>query len=70
MVPLLVLVFNAQGFPSQHVLHMAIGIVVINSMLAAPLGAALAHRLPVKRLRTLFAVLLYLFAVRMLVGVW
>jgi uncharacterized membrane protein YfcA len=48
----------------------AFALVVVTSMLAAPLGAALAHRLPVKRLRTLFAVLLYLFAVRMLVGVW
>ena len=48
----------------------AFALVVATSMLAAPLGAALAHRLPVKRLRTLFAVLLYLFAIRMLVGVW
>ena len=48
----------------------AFALVVTTSMLTAPLGAALAHRLPVKRLRTLFAVLLYLFAVRMLVGVW
>jgi len=48
----------------------AFALVVCTSMLAAPLGAALAHRLPVKRLRTLFAVLLYAFAVRMLVGVW
>jgi uncharacterized membrane protein YfcA len=48
----------------------AFALVVATSMLTAPLGAALAHRLPVKRLRTLFAVLLYLFAVRMLVGVW
>jgi uncharacterized membrane protein YfcA len=48
----------------------AFALVVCTSMLAAPLGAALAHRLPVKRLRTVFAVLLYAFAVRMLVGVW
>ena len=48
----------------------AFALVVATSMLAAPLGAALAHRLPVKRLRTLFALLLYLFAVRMLAGVW
>jgi uncharacterized membrane protein YfcA len=31
------------------------------SMLAAPLGARLAHSLPVKRLRTIFALLLYFF---------
>ena len=33
-------------------------------------GSALAHRLPIKQLRTVFALLLYGFAVRMLVGVW
>jgi uncharacterized membrane protein YfcA len=39
-------------------------------MLAAPLGARIAHRLPVKRLRIIFALLLYALAVRMLVSVW
>lgn len=48
----------------------ALALVVTTSMLAAPLGARLAHSLPVKRLRTIFALLLYFFAVRMLVGVW
>lgn len=48
----------------------ALALVVMTSIPAAPLGARLAHRLPVKRLRTLFAMLLYFFAVRMLVGVW
>ena len=48
----------------------ALGLVVVTSMLVAPLGAALAHRLPIKQLRTVFALLLYGFAVRMLVGVW
>ena len=48
----------------------ALGLVVLTSMLAAPLGAALAHRLPIKQLRTVFAVLLYGFAIRMLIGVW
>lgn len=36
------------------------------SMLVAPLGALAAHRLPVKRLKRLFALLLYLLAARML----
>jgi uncharacterized membrane protein YfcA len=40
------------------------------SMLAAPWGARVAHRLPVKRLRIVLAVLLYAVAVRMLVAVW
>jgi uncharacterized protein len=48
----------------------ALGLVVLTSMLVAPLGAALAHRLPIKQLRTVFALLLYGFAVRMLIGVW
>jgi len=48
----------------------ALGLVVVTSMLVAPLGAALAHRLPIRQLRTVFALLLYGFAVRMLVGVW
>ena len=44
--------------------------VVVTSMLAAPLGARLAHRLPVARLRTLFALLFYLLAARMLASLW
>ena len=48
----------------------ALALVVTTSMLAAPLGARLAHRLPVKRLRMIFALLLYVFALRMLAGVW
>jgi uncharacterized membrane protein YfcA len=48
----------------------ALALVVTTSMLTAPLGARLAHSLPVKRLRTIFALLLYFFALKMLVGVW
>jgi uncharacterized membrane protein YfcA len=40
------------------------------SMLIAPLGAATAHRLPTKRLKQIFAVLLFVLATRMLVGLW
>ena len=61
------------GLPSPslgYVYLPALALVVSTSMLAAPLGARLTHSLPVKRLRTLFALLLYGFAVRMLVGVW
>jgi len=36
----------------------ALALVVVTSMLAAPLGARVAHRLPVKRLRVIFALLL------------
>ncbi|MEK8089526.1 sulfite exporter TauE/SafE family protein [Thermithiobacillus plumbiphilus] len=38
---------------------------VLASMLTAPLGARLAHRLPVLHLKRLFALLLYLLAIRM-----
>jgi uncharacterized protein len=48
----------------------AFALVVATSMLAAPLGARLAHRLPVKRLRILFALMLYALALRMLAGLW
>ena len=48
----------------------ALGWIVISSMLVAPLGAKLAHRLPIKRLRLLFAFMLYLLALRMLASFW
>ena len=40
--------------------------VVITSMLIAPLGARLAHRLPVATLRRVFALMLYAMAAKML----
>ena len=40
------------------------------SMLAAPFGARLAHRLPVKRLRMVFALMFYALALRMLTTLW
>ena len=44
--------------------------VAVASVLSAPLGVAIAHRLPTRRLRQIFAVLLYAMAVRMLVNLW
>jgi uncharacterized membrane protein YfcA len=64
---------RAGGLPSPSlgfVYLPALVLVVSTSMLAAPLGARVAHRLPIRQLRTLFALLLYVFALRMLVGVW
>ncbi len=61
------------GLPSPslgYVYLPALALVVATSILAAPLGARLAHRLPIKRLRQIFALLLYGFAVRMLAGLW
>jgi len=48
----------------------ALALVVIMSMLAAPLGARVAHRVPVRRLRIVFALVLYALAARMLAGLW
>jgi uncharacterized protein len=48
----------------------ALAIIVAASMPAAPLGAKLAHRLPVKRLRIVFALMLFALALRMLANLW
>lgn len=64
---------RAEGLPSPslgYVYLPALVLVVATSMLAAPLGARVAHRLPVKRLRVIFALLLYALAGRMLVSLW
>jgi uncharacterized membrane protein YfcA len=64
---------RAQGLPWPsfgYVYLPAFALVVATSILAAPLGARVAHRLPVKRLRIIFAVLLYALAVRMLTSLW
>lgn len=45
----------------------AIAMIAAAAMLTAPLGARLAHRLPVRQLRRLFAVLLLLVATDMLI---
>jgi uncharacterized membrane protein YfcA len=62
-----------EGLPSLslgYVYVPALALVVVTSMAAAPIGARLAHRLPVKRLRVIFALLLYALALRMLVSLW
>lgn len=46
----------------------AIAVIAAVSMLTAPLGARLAHRLPVRQLRRLFAVFLVVVALDMLTG--
>jgi uncharacterized membrane protein YfcA len=48
----------------------ALAIIVAASMPAAPLGARLAYRLPVKRLRVVFALMLLAIALRMLANLW
>jgi len=44
--------------------------ITLASVLTAPLGAAAAHRLPTKRLKQVFALLLYGLAAKMLVSLW
>lgn len=43
--------------------------IVVTSMLLAPVGAMVAHRLPTRQLKRIFAVLLYVLATRMLVKI-
>jgi uncharacterized membrane protein YfcA len=65
--------WSAPGRPQWslgYVYLPALALVVLTSMTAAPLGVRLAHRWPVKRLRVIFALLLYFFAGRMLAGLW
>jgi uncharacterized membrane protein YfcA len=44
----------------------ALAVIVLFSVNTAPLGAAAAHRLPVRRLKRMFAVILYMLAAYML----
>lgn len=44
--------------------------VTVASMLSAPLGAIVAHRLPTRLLRRIFALLMFSVATRMLVALW
>lgn len=48
----------------------ALALIVAASMPVAPLGARLAHRLPVRRLRIVFALMLLALALRMLANLW
>jgi uncharacterized membrane protein YfcA len=64
---------RVEGLPEGSVGYVylpALAIIVAASMPTAPLGARLAHRLPVKRLRIVFAVMLLGLALRMLANLW
>jgi uncharacterized membrane protein YfcA len=65
--------WNASGLPPAslgYVYLPALALIVVPSMLVAPFGARLAHRLPVKRLRMVFALMFYALALRMLTSLW
>jgi len=48
----------------------ALGLIVAASIPIAPLGARVAHRLPVRRLRVVFSLMLLALALRMLANLW
>lgn len=61
------------GLPEHNLgyIHVpALLLIVAASMPLAPVGARLAHRLPVKRLRIAFALMLLALAMRMLANLW
>ncbi|MEW5754681.1 MAG: sulfite exporter TauE/SafE family protein [Pseudomonadota bacterium] len=61
---------EAQGTPGSmgYVYLPALFGIVGSSVVFAPLGAALAHRLPLTQLRWVFAGMLFLIAIKMLMG--
>jgi uncharacterized protein len=64
---------RVEGLPSWtlgYVYLPALALIVVTSMATAPLGARLTQRLPLKRLRLVFALILYAMAARMLAGLW
>ena len=56
------------AYSSGYVYWPAFAGIEIASILSAPLGARLAHRLPAAQLKRIFAVLLYILGLRMLLG--
>jgi uncharacterized membrane protein YfcA len=65
--------WGVAGLPANtfgYVYLPALAGIVVASVLTAPLGAAVTHRAPVKRLRQLFALLFYVLATRMLFKLW
>ena len=48
----------------------ALALIAVSSIFTAPAGARLAHRMPVKQLRIVLAVILYALALRLLIRLW
>jgi uncharacterized membrane protein YfcA len=61
---------NLPAYSMGFIYLPALGAIVAASILTAPLGAKLAHRLPVKKLKKIFAVLLYTLGMRMLISLF
>lgn len=63
--------WHVHGLPAYslgYVYLPALALVMLGSVVAAPFGARLAHRLPVERLKRYFALLLVVLAAKMLHG--
>jgi len=63
--------WSVSGLPEPHLGYVyfpALAGLATASVLLAPVGAAVAHSLPTQRLRQIFAVVLYIFATRMLIS--
>jgi uncharacterized membrane protein YfcA len=65
--------WSAAGLPSWSVGYVylpPLAGITVASVLTAPLGARIAHRLPGRLLRLIFALFLFVLATRMLVSLW
>jgi uncharacterized membrane protein YfcA len=64
---------RTEGLPPAslgYVYLPALGFIVVTSMIAAPLGARVMHRAPIRPVRIGFALLLYVVGARLLASVW
>jgi len=65
--------WRVDDLPEYHlgfVFLPALGALVAGSIITAPMGARMAHRLPVMALKRIFALLMYLLATKMAVSYW
>ena len=63
--------WNTEGLPPWtlgYVSLPAFALIIVTSIITAPVGAALAHRLPERTLRILFALFLFVLSMKMLLG--
>ena len=64
---------QAGGLPQYSLGYIylpALGMIAVASVLTAPLGARVSQKMPVRQLRIVFALTLYVLAVRMLISLW
>ena len=65
--------WSVPGLPDHHlgfVLLPALAAIVAGSIITAPMGARMTHRLPVTTLKKIFAVLMFALATKMAVTYW